>query len=132
MDKADTTAVSYTHLDVYKRQPILYASWDGTGTPMRKDQLEGCLGRQPDGSACTREAKLGSIFTQSSCDEDGEPLRDPDSTTYVGTFEGCRSVAILLREEALRRGLGRAQQVVCLGDGAAWVWEDVYKRQRRR
>jgi len=104
--------------------PILYASWDGTGTPMRKDQLEGCLGRQPDGSACTREAKLGSIFTQSSCDENGEPLRDPDSTTYVGTFEGCRSVAILLREEALRRGLGRAQQVVCLGDGAAWVWEN--------
>ena len=28
-----------------------------------------------------------------------------------------------MRQEALRRGLGRALKVVFLGDGAAWVWE---------
>ena len=29
-----------------------------------------------------------------------------------------------LRREALRRGMGRAENVVYIGDGAAWVWEN--------
>src|SRR5262249_30695913 len=35
--------------------PVLYISCDGTGTPMRKAELEGRKGRQEDGSAKTRE-----------------------------------------------------------------------------
>ena len=104
--------------------PVFYVSSDGTGVPMRREALEGRPGRQEDGSARTREAKLGCVFTQSTTGEEGEPLRDPASTSYVGTFEGCRQAGILLRQEAVRRGLGRAQQVVYLGDGAAWVWEN--------
>jgi hypothetical protein len=104
--------------------PVLYVSCDGTGTPMRREELEGRPGKQPDGSARTREAKLACVFTQTVCDEEGKPLRDPDSTSYTGTYQGCRDIAVLLRREARRRGLDRARQVVYLGDGAAWVWEN--------
>jgi hypothetical protein len=104
--------------------PVLYVSCDGTGTPMRREELEGIKGKQPDGSARTREAKLGCVFTQTARDTEGKPLRDPGSTSYTGTYQGCREVAILLRQEARRRGLDRAKQVVYLGDGAAWVWEN--------
>lgn len=104
--------------------PVLYVSVDGTGTPMRPEALAGRPGKQEDGSARTREAKLGCVFTQTTTDEKGEPMRDPDSTSYVGTFQGCREAGVLLHQEALRRGLGRAQQVVYLGDGAAWIWEN--------
>jgi hypothetical protein len=104
--------------------PVLYVSCDGTGTPMRREELQNIKGKQPDGSARTREAKLGCVFTQTVCDEEGKPLRDPNSTSYTGTYQGCREVAVLLHQEARRRGLDRAKQVVYLGDGAAWVWEN--------
>ncbi|MEI8123408.1 MAG: hypothetical protein WCI20_15375, partial [bacterium] len=41
--------------------PVLYVSTDGTGTPMRREELEGRPGKQEDGSARTREAKLGCV-----------------------------------------------------------------------
>lgn len=104
--------------------PVLYVSCDGTGTPMRREELRGAKGKQEDGTARTREAKLGCVFTQSVRDADGSPLRDPDSTSYVGTYKGCREIAVLLHQEARRRGLDRAGQVVFIGDGAAWVWEN--------
>ena len=52
------------------------------------------------------------------------PLRDPDSTSYVATLGDCRASGEQLRAEAIRRGLARAQVVVFLGDGAAWIWEN--------
>ena len=103
--------------------PVFYVSPDGTGLPMRGAELEGRAGRQPDGTAKTREAKLGAIFTQTVTDDEGEPVRDPDSTSYVGTLAGSAELGLRLHEEARRRGLDRAQQVVFLGDGSAWVWE---------
>jgi hypothetical protein len=104
--------------------PILYVASDGTGVPLRRSELAGIKGKQPDGSARTREAKLGCVFTQTTTDEEGRPLRDPGSTTYVGTFEDCRELGTLLRAEAFRRGYAHAQTTVCLGDGAAWIWEN--------
>ena len=106
------------------RLPVMYVASDGTGIPARKEVLAGRSGKQPDGSARTREAKLGCVFTQSSRDGNGEPIRDPDSTSYVGTLEGCREVGTLLRAEAFRRGYARAEKTVYLGDGAPWVWEN--------
>jgi hypothetical protein len=41
-----------------------YISFDGTGVPVRKNELVGRPGKQEDGSARTREAKLGCVFTQ--------------------------------------------------------------------
>jgi hypothetical protein len=110
----------------------LYVSCDGTGTPMRREELHAVAGRQEDGTARTREAKLGCVFTQTDADahgnplrdEEGNPMRDPNSTSYVGTYQGCREIAVLLHHEARRRGLDRAKRVVFIGDGAAWVWEN--------
>ena len=62
------------------------------------------------------------MFTQSSVDEEGRPVRDPGSTTYVGRIEGVDPFGDRLYAEATRRGLGRAQRAVVLGDGAPWIW----------
>jgi hypothetical protein len=39
----------------------------------------------------------------------------------VGSFDKAHDFARLLRQEAIRRGVGKAQQVVFLSDGAAWT-----------
>jgi hypothetical protein len=103
--------------------PILYAEVDGTGVPMVAQELAGRPGKQEDGSAKTREIKLGAIFTQTKTDEEGRPMRDHASTTYVGSFEGAPDFGSRIRAEGLRRGLAHALQVVFIGDGAAWIWE---------
>ena len=103
--------------------PILYAEVDGTGVPMVAEELAGRPGKQEDGSAKTREVKLGAIFTQTKTDEEGLPVRDHASTTYVGSFESAPDFGSRIRAEGLRRGLGRAAKVVFIGDGAAWIWE---------
>ncbi len=101
-----------------KAVPIMYVSGDGSGVPMRKEELEGRAGKQPDGSAKTRMAYLGCIFTQHKRDEKGHPVRDHESTTYVSTFGPIEEFGPLLRQEAIRRGLALAMQVVLLIDGA--------------
>lgn len=106
-----------------KAVPILYVSCDGTGTPMRKAELEGRKGRQEDGSAKTREVKLGAVFTQHTVDQEGRPMRDHESTTYVGGFQNAHDFGLLLRQEARRRAIGAAKQVIFLSDGAAWAEE---------
>jgi hypothetical protein len=101
-----------------KPAPILYISGDATGVPMRKEELEGRKGKQPDGSAKTRSAYLGCAFTQHRTDEKGHPVRDYQSTTYVSNMGPLEDFGPLLRQEAIRRGLGQAQKVVLLVDGA--------------
>jgi len=108
-------------------QPIapaarLYVAMDGTGVPAVPKDTEGRAGKGPDGRARTREAKLGCVFTQTSFDEEGWPIRDPDSTTYVGAIEPAEEFGPRLRTEALRRGLQHATTVIILGDGAPWIW----------
>jgi hypothetical protein len=103
--------------------PVFYVEADATGVPMRPEELVGRPGKQPDGSAKTREVKVGCVFTQTGLDAEGRPVRDYQSTTYVASLASAVEFGWRLRQEALRRGLGRAQKVVFLGDGAAWVWE---------
>ena len=103
--------------------PILYVEADGTGVPMVAAELAGRAGKQEDGSAQTREVKLGAVFTQTQTDAEGLPVRDHASTTYVGSFESAPEFGTRIRAEARRRGLGRAKKVVFIGDGAAWIWE---------
>lgn len=101
--------------------PILYVSYDGTGVPMVPAEVKGRKGKQPDGTAKTREAKLGCVFTQTTTDDDGFPLRDPESTTFVGAIEGAETFGWRIYAEAVRRGLHEAEKVVIIGDGARWV-----------
>jgi len=103
--------------------PILYAEVDGTGVPMVAEELAGRAGKQADGTAKTREVKLGAIFTQTKTDQAGLPMRDYASTTYVGSFENAPDFGSRIRAEARRRGAGQAAKVVFIGDGAAWIWE---------
>ena len=98
--------------------PIMYVSADGTGVPMRKEELTGRAGKQPDGSAKTRLAYLGCVFTQHKTDEEGHPVRDYESTTYVSSFGSIEEFGPCLRQDAIRRGLALAMQVVLLIDGA--------------
>ena len=98
--------------------PIMYVSADGTGVPMRKEELVGRAGKQPDGSAKTRMAYLGCVFTQHQTDEKGHPVRDYESTTYVSSFGRIEEFGPCLRQDAIRRGLALALQVVLLIDGA--------------
>jgi hypothetical protein len=98
--------------------PVMYISADATGVPMRKEALEGRAGKQPDGSAKTRMPYLGCVFTQHKRDEEGHPIRDHDSTTYVSSFDSIDEFGPMLRQEAIRRGLPLALQVVLLLDGA--------------
>jgi hypothetical protein len=107
--------------------PILYAAVDGTGVPMVPEELEGRVGKQPDGSAKTREVKLGCLFTQTTTDEEGLPLRNYQSTSYVAGFESAAAFMVRVRQEALRRRMAAAWLVVLLGDGAAWIWEQGQK-----
>jgi len=101
-----------------KPVPILYVSGDATGVPMRKEELQGRKGKQPDGTAKTRSAYLGCVFTQHKTDEKGHPVRDYQSTTYVSNMGPLEDFGPLLRQEAIRRGMGQAQKVVLLIDGA--------------
>ncbi len=106
---------------VEKNIPVLYVCMDGTGVPVTKTETAGRKGKQPDGAAKTREAKLGCVFTQTKTDEGGFAVRDPLSTTFTGAIETCETFGGRIYAEALRRGLKRAQKVVVLGDGAEWI-----------
>lgn len=98
--------------------PILYVSGDGTGVPMRPEELAGRKGKQSDGTAKTRQVYLGCVFTQHRTDEQGHPVRDHESTTYVSSLKPIDEFGPLLRQEAIRRGMGDVGQVVLLIDGA--------------
>ena len=98
--------------------PVMYVSGDGTGVPMRREELAGRKGKQEDGSSKTRQAYLGCVFTQHTRDEKGRPIRDHDSTSYIATFGNVEQLGLLLRWEARRRGSGTAKEIVLLLDGA--------------
>jgi len=102
--------------------PILYVEMDGTGIPVVHKETEGRVGKQDGQPAHTREAKLGCVFTQTTVDEEGYPVRDKASTSYVGAIESCEEFGRRLYAEAWQRGWARAEKKVVLGDGAEWIW----------
>lgn len=105
-----------------KTLPLMYISYDGTGIPMTAVECTGRKGKQEDGSAKTREAKLGCVFTQTSLDQDGFPIRDPDSTTFVGSIEDAETFGWRIYDEAIRRGMVCSEKIVVIADGAPWIW----------
>ncbi|MGH9059435.1 MAG: ISKra4-like element ISDesp4 family transposase, partial [Acidimicrobiales bacterium] len=101
---------------------ILYSAIDGTGIPMTAAETAGRAGKGPDGRAGTREAKLAAVFTQTRTDNDGYPVRDPASTSYIATLETVETFADLYQAEVRARGADHVRQHVILGDGARWIW----------
>ena len=111
--------------------PTLYLGLDGTGVPMRHSETQGRKGKQPDGSAKTREAKLCVIWSAESRDKHGLPVRDPDSVSCNAAIETIASrdtdsdpspFASRVLREVQRRGFDQVPQRVILGDGAPWIW----------
>lgn len=102
--------------------PILYVQMDGTGVPVVKKETVGRQGKTDGQPAHTREAKLGCVFTQATWDQEGYPVRDPDSTTYTGAIETAEEFGKRLYLEAWKRGWSRAKKKVVIGDGAEWIW----------
>jgi hypothetical protein len=109
----------------------MYLGMDGTGVPMRKSEVAGRSGKQSDSSAKTREAKLVTMWTAESRDEQDKPVRDPGSVTYSAAIESAATLdtspersefAERVLREATRRGFTQASRCVVLGDGSAWIW----------
>ena len=102
---------------------VMCIGTDGTGAPMRRRYLRGRKGKK-GGRARTREVKVGTVFThRKPAEPDQRPERDYGSTTYLAAIVSADDFGPLLRKEAIRRGMGSAQTVVFLGDGAVWVWK---------
>ncbi len=111
--------------------PTMYLGMDGTGIPMRAAELAGRAGKQPDGSARTREVKLVTVWTAEGRDAEGIPVRDSGSVSYSAAIESAASrdtdaapseFARRAEREAQRRGFDVAARRVVLGDGATWIW----------
>src|SRR5258708_23268089 len=78
------------HQQVEKRgevAPTMYLGMDGTGVPMRTQEVADRAGKQADGSAKTREAKLVTVWTAEARDQEGRPVRDPGAVTYSAALE---------------------------------------------
>ena len=102
--------------------PVLYIEMDGTGVPMVKAETEDRSGKIEGQPAHTREVKLGCVFTQTSTGQNGRPVRDEDSTTYIAAIEAAEQFGLRVYCEAWRRGWSRAKTSVVIGDGAIWIW----------
>lgn len=111
--------------------PTMYLGMDGTGVPMRPSEVAGRAGKQSDGSAKTREAKVVTVWTAESRDEEGKPMRDPGSITYSAAIESAAvldtsptrsDLAERVLREAARRGFTEAPRYAVLGDGSLWIW----------
>ncbi len=100
----------------------LYAAIDGTGVPVTAKEAAGRYGKGEDGRARTREVKLAVFFTQDKTDDEGHPVRDPGSSSYLATFEPSSVFAGLVEAEGIRRGANHVRQLTIPGDGAAWIW----------
>jgi hypothetical protein len=100
----------------------LYLAIDGTGVPMIPAETEDRPGKDGDGRARTREVKMAAAFTQARLDDDGYPVRDPASSSYLATFAPAADFGILMAAEGRRRGAGHIRQLTILGDGAPWIW----------
>lgn len=109
----------------------LYLGLDGTGVPARPTEVAGRAGKQPDGSAKTREAKLAVVWSADTTDQEGHPVRDAGSATYNAAIETIATrdtdpapapFARRILREAQRRGFATAPRHVVLGDGAPWIW----------
>jgi hypothetical protein len=123
-DKQEIDRAKQLVLPIVSKQtiPKMYVLMDGVQIPVVAAETEGRTGRIESQRARTRECKLGAIFTQTTVDKDGWPIRDPDSTTYTGAVETADEFGYRIYTEAWRRGWEWAATKIVIGDGAVWIW----------
>lgn len=109
----------------------LYLGLDGTAIPMRAEELTGRAGKQPDGSAKTREVKICAVWSAEARDSEGLPMRDEGSVSYSAAIESAATpdtaehrsaFAERVLREASRRRFCEAPRMVVVADGAPWIW----------
>src|SRR6516162_5506226 len=110
--------------------PTMDLGMEGTGVPMRAQEVADRAGKQADGSAKTREAKIVTIWTAEARDAQGKAVRDAGSITYSAAIESAATLdsspelspfAARVLREANRRGFSEAARCVVLGDGSPWI-----------
>ena len=102
---------------------------DGTGVPMAAREVEGVAGKQADGTAKTREAKVITRFTADGRDpKTGEPRKDKNSGAVSACIDSAAAAGVgtsefgnRLRQFGLRNGLFDAKLVAVVSDGAQWI-----------
>ena len=104
---------------------------DGAGVPMAAREVEGVAGKQPDGSAKTREAKAVVCREADSLDpKTGEPRKGRKSGAAGVRIDSARSAdgagrasefAARLEQFSHRNGVFAAEEVAVLSDGAPWI-----------
>lgn len=127
-DERQDTQPVHDHLPL---PGTLYLGIDGTGIPLRAEELAGRQGKQLDGSAKTREVKLCTVWSAESRDEHDVPVRDEGSVTYSAAIESAATPDTASQpsefsgrvwREATRRRFLQVERPVVLGDGAPWIW----------
>ncbi|MHB8369482.1 MAG: ISKra4 family transposase [Leptospirales bacterium] len=112
----------------------LYLGPDGTGIPMRREEVAGRSGKQEDGSSKTREVKLCVVWSAETTDDQGIPVRDEGSASYTAAIESAASpdtgqgpsdFAARVLREASRRGFDLVDRQAVVADGAPWIWNNV-------
>ena len=68
-----------------------------------------------------KEAKAGVIFT-SRKNKDGKPIKD--KARYLGGFESSKDFGNKLFLTAVECGIDYAKEVIVIGDGAKWIWNE--------
>ena len=110
--------------------PCIWA-WTVRAFPCAPPRLPAALANSPMAPPKPREAKLVTIWTAESRDEQGKPIRDPGSITYSAAIESAAAhdtnpersdFAERVLREATRRGFAEAPRCALLGDGSAWIW----------
>ena len=103
---------------------------DGTGVPVRKSELKGRKGKQEDGTAKTREAKVFRICEVEQDEESGKVSMIDGSDTQSSKIDSVNGEKDgeddplfddRFRREAVRQGTFHADEVVILSDGAPWI-----------
>ena len=92
--------------------PTMYLGLDGSGVPVRPAEVEGRRGKQPDGSAKTREVKLATMWTAETRDKAGRPVRDRGSVSYNAAVESAASRVRSAADLKARDGIVSGQRLI--------------------
>lgn len=100
-DRHVKEVMSEIHPGIKQPGKIMYVTCDGTTAHIKEEGW--------------KEAKVGAVYEL-------DPEGIAAGISYTGGFEEAEAFGKLLYVEASVRGVEKAETVVMLGDGAAWIW----------